>query len=119
MIVLSGTDLLTGNMLYGSVPFYNLTAEERGGEVGKELMKSAGMLLGMSLLGNLAGSGMMALALGMHGGVLENAAVSAWVVKLAAKKCALPWMTAFVRGIGANWVGCRLEGWTCRDGPLS
>ncbi|KAI9016683.1 Formate/nitrite transporter-domain-containing protein [Hyaloraphidium curvatum] len=104
MIVFSGTDLLTGNMMYGTVPLLNLTGEQLRGEEGAKAGGELARILWFSFLGNLVGSAFLALALGAYGGVAENAAVAAWVSKLAAKKCALPWFTAFARGVGANWV---------------
>jgi formate/nitrite transporter FocA (FNT family) len=105
MITFSGTDLLTGNMLYGTMPFYELKRDELSGSEGTKAVSDLIKILGISLLGNLVGSGSMALAVSLYGGVAQNAAVASWISSLAAKKCALPWAASFFRGIGANWVG--------------
>ncbi|KXS12596.1 Formate/nitrite transporter [Gonapodya prolifera JEL478] len=104
MIIFSGTDLLTGNMLYGTVPFCDL--QDRSGTETQHAVSNLVKILGVSFVGNLIGSAAMALSVGAFCGVAENATLAGWVMTLAKKKCALPFATAFVRGIGANWLVC-------------
>ena len=103
MIVLSGADLFTSNMMFAAMPFFSLRQADVFGKAGIlrwiELVK----LLSLSFFGNLAGSLTLAASAAWFGNWSDEA--RAWTVRLAHKKGTLPGATLFVRGIGANWVG--------------
>lgn len=93
MIVLSGSDLLTGNFLTQSLPPW--TAERAW---------PASRVLLLSAAGNMAGSLVVAGGL-IAGGLLpEGSQIAAYIAHAAEAKCALSPMAVFVRGIGANWM---------------
>ncbi|KAI9009216.1 Formate/nitrite transporter-domain-containing protein [Hyaloraphidium curvatum] len=104
MIVLTGVDLLTSNMMYTTVPFLELAPREVFGKRGASAWLSLGRLLSVSLFANLAGSVMIAACAAYLGGLSPESV--AWAIKVAHKKGTLPAGTAFVRGIGANWLVC-------------
>ena len=96
LIVLTGTDLLTGNMLYASLPFVS----EKGSA---EAQSRAPSLLATSFVGNVAASSLMAVA---ASALLfpPGSAQAAFAAAVASKKCALPVSVAFFKAIGANWL---------------
>ena len=94
LIVLTGTDLLTSNMLYGTIPF--LTKQ-------KQAVTDYIKLNGVSFCGNLAASCAFAAAASY---VLFpcGSAAAQYAAALAAKKCSLPASHLLIKGIGANWL---------------
>ena len=98
MIVLTGTDMLTSNMLYGALPFVShpqRTLAQRGADWAK--------LVSVSFTGNLVASVAMACCaaawlfpVGSPGAVFAAA--------LATKKCSLPIAAAVGKAVGANWL---------------
>lgn len=92
MITLSGSELLTGNMLTQSLPPFNA---ERAGPLARVLV--------LSFLGNFAGS-LAIVGMAWTGGVFPtDGDVAANAVALAVAKTSLAPQAAFVKGIGANW----------------
>ncbi|MCJ1472266.1 hypothetical protein MMC13_000913 [Lambiella insularis] len=97
MIVLSGSDLFTSNIMFMSVAFLH----RRIGIL--DLLKN----WIISFLGNLAGMlFFMAIVTG-YGGVFEEEAYKLETINFADMKAVTPsWIQIMLRGIGANWLVC-------------
>ena len=98
MIVLSGTDLLTSNMMYGAMPYYSLpsrSAEEKT----QDLLR----LWSVSLAGNLAGSLVMAVAASAWL-FTPGSTQAAFITALAAKKTGLSLGAMVGKATLANWL---------------
>mmetsp|Transcript_33237 Transcript_33237/g.91586 ORF Transcript_33237/g.91586 Transcript_33237/m.91586 type:complete len:323 (+) Transcript_33237:80-1048(+) len=93
MITLSGSELLTGNMLTQSLP-----------PISGERAWPAGRVLGLSFLGNFAGSLTIASMVWAGGIFPTSGVVAAKAAALALGKASLAPSAAFVKGIGANWL---------------
>lgn len=96
MVVFTGTDLLTSNMMYHCLPF--LTHPHRNVQF-KVMMK----VWAISFLGNLLGSCMCAATVTFWG----NFAIvpfSTFVAAVCVKKTSLPFFVAFTKGVAANWL---------------
>ena len=92
MITLSGSELLTGNMLTQSLP---PIGADRAGPVAR--------VLTLSFIGNFAGS-LLVVGMAWAGGVFPaTGAVASSAASLAVSKTSLAPAAAFVKGIGANW----------------
>eukprot|EP00240_Pyramimonas_obovata_P004353 CAMPEP_0118930196 /NCGR_PEP_ID=MMETSP1169-20130426/6962_1 /TAXON_ID=36882 /ORGANISM="Pyramimonas obovata, Strain CCMP722" /LENGTH=345 /DNA_ID=CAMNT_0006872515 /DNA_START=33 /DNA_END=1067 /DNA_ORIENTATION=+ len=93
MIVLSGSELMTGNFLTQSLPSLKETP-----------LAHRAKTIALSGVGNLAGSltmvaGVVAVGLFPHGSLSAGHAVA-----IATGKCSAPLLTAFLKGVGANWL---------------
>ena len=106
MITLSGSELLTGNMLTQSLP---PIGADRAGPVAR--------VLTLSFIGNFAGS-LLVVGMAWAGGVFPaTGAVASSAAALAVSKTSLAPAAAFVKGIGANWcVGSPLPCWLAAPG---
>ena len=98
LIVLSGVDLLTSNMMYGTLPF--LTHPRR---TMKTKLNDLKKLWGVNLAGNFTGCVFIAAAastlLFPTGTAAANLAAA-----IATKKCSYSFGVAFGKAIGANWL---------------
>lgn len=61
-------------------------------------------MLWLSAAGNLAGSLVVVAGVTSCGVIAPGSAAAAYAAKAAAAKCALPALTAFGKGVGANWL---------------
>ncbi|KAL8662865.1 MAG: hypothetical protein Q9202_004379 [Teloschistes flavicans] len=97
MIVLSGADLFTSNIMFMTVAFLHRRITI------VDLLKN----WFISFFGNLAGMlFFMAIVTG-YGGVFEPAAYRQETINFATLKAVTPgWHQIFLRGIGANWLVC-------------
>lgn len=98
MIVLSGSDLFTSNVMY------MLTAL-----LGRRIhIKDLALSWTVSFLGNLAGSLFAVAIIFGYGGVFEETEVYRQaVLTFATQKAVQPmWHQIFLRAIGANWLVC-------------
>ena len=93
MITLSGSELLTGNMLTQTLP-----------PISADRAHPVARVLSLSFLGNFAGS-LAIVGMVWAGGVFPTAtgAIAAKAAALAVSKTSLAPTAAFVKGIGANW----------------
>lgn len=102
LVLVAGADLFTGNCMY--LPGAIMHKKACWGGLVRSWIVSWG--------GNLVGSVCVALFLGyMTGLFLDMAAdggrpLAAYAVNLANAKCNLDFGTAFLRGIGCNWLVC-------------
>ncbi|KAF6232802.1 hypothetical protein HO173_009016 [Letharia columbiana] len=97
MIVLSGADLFTSNVMFMFTAFLHRRAS----------LISLAIVWVTSFLANLAGTlFFMAIVTG-YGGVFEIPAYRTEVINFATAKCLTPtWVQIFCRAIGANWLVC-------------
>jgi formate/nitrite transporter len=102
-IIFTGSDLLTGNFMYGALPFLSKKSPKTEGKlVERSNAYEVGRLLMVSLAGNLVGAIIMAaVASVVMPASLPWASVAAMV---AAKKVHLAFGVAFLKGICANWL---------------
>ena len=92
MITLSGSELLTGNMLTQSLP-----------PIDAYRAAPAARVLTLSFIGNFAGS-LVVVAMVWAGGIFPmSGVVASNAAALAVSKTSLAPVAAFVKGIGANW----------------
>lgn len=98
MIVLSGADLFTSNIMFMTTAF--LHRRVTVWDVAKSWV--------VSYVGNLGGMLFFALVIIGYGGVFEETpAYTQAAVNIAMQKAVNPqWHQIFLRGIGANWLVC-------------
>lgn len=98
MIVLSGSDLFTSNVMFMWTAFLHR----------RITILDLSRVWVVSFFGNLAGSLFFALIMMGYGGVFEETpAYSTAAVNLAVQKAKNPqWHQIFLRAIGANWLVC-------------
>lgn len=98
MIILTGTDLLTSNMMYGVLPFLALP----GRNLGKKVADVA-KLCAVSFGGNALGS-MLIAACASAWIFLPGSPGAGFIAAACAKKCALPLGAMVGKGMCANWL---------------
>jgi len=98
MIVLSGADLFTSNIMFMWTAFLHRRVS----------IVDVARVWFVSFFGNLAGSLFFALIIMGYGGVFqETPGYSHAAVQLAVQKAHNPrWHQIFLRAIGANWLVC-------------
>jgi formate/nitrite transporter len=101
MVLMAGASLFTGDVMY-------MTGSYSDGGVGGSAFWR---YLTISYLGNFLGSIFLAFLVFQSKVLLDKAAdgtlpLAATAINLANAKCALPFVTAFVRGILCNWLVC-------------
>jgi len=98
MIVLSGADLFTSNIMFMWTAFLHRRVTVL--DIAKNWV--------ISFLGNLAGSLFFILVIVGYGGVFEASPAYAVAARtIAIEKAILPeWHMIFLRGIAANWLVC-------------
>eukprot|EP00929_Paragymnodinium_shiwhaense_P008740 TRINITY_DN112708_c0_g1_i1.p1 TRINITY_DN112708_c0_g1~~TRINITY_DN112708_c0_g1_i1.p1 ORF type:complete len:410 (+),score=61.96 TRINITY_DN112708_c0_g1_i1:59-1288(+) len=104
MVLLSGSELLTGNFMTMVLPAW------RQPEVSTSTVLSNCLRVwSVSGAGNLAGSLMMALGIYSCSVVAAGSPAGTWLAAAVAKKCALSPLVAIGKGAGANWlVNCAI-----------
>lgn len=95
LVIVGGAELFTGNAMV--LPFGRLA--------GRTTWTGLARLWGWSLFGNLAGSLALAGILAISGSFASDPQRS-FIEATAQAKMHLPFLTAFVRGILANWLVC-------------
>eukprot|EP00039_Didymoeca_costata_P021706 m.345243 g.345243 ORF g.345243 m.345243 type:complete len:368 (+) comp25978_c0_seq1:279-1382(+) len=95
LVIFTGSELLTSNMFYHTLPF--LTHAHRDVN-----LKTLGKVLGLSAIGNFIGS--VAIAAYASNYIFLADPYTTWATAIAVKKTSLSAGTAFMKGIGANWL---------------
>lgn len=96
MVVLLGTELFTGNALM-------ITAAISGKITWKLLLRNWGIVF----LGNLVGAVVLAALMAFFGQLnIGGGDLAVYTAKVAASKCGLPWINAFVMAIFCNLLVC-------------
>jgi len=97
LVVLTGADLYTSNVMYLPVAFLHKRATLM--DVGKSFF--------VSYFGNLAGMLFFMAIICGYGGVFEAAAYKTESINFAVAKAVTPqWHQIFLKAIGANWLVC-------------
>lgn len=98
LIVLTGTDLLTSNMLYGALPFFS-----HPGRSVTHRLRGWARLMAVSFTGNMLGS--VAIACCAAAWLFPVGSPGAvFAASLATKKLSLPLAAAVGKAAGANWL---------------
>lgn len=96
LVVIAGAELFTGNCLFAPISLFNKEATFKGLAVNWILVYVA----------NLIGSMFVAYFLAYKCGLFNTMPWAGWAVTVANTKCGLDFTTAFLRGIGCNWLVC-------------
>ncbi len=96
LVVIAGSELFTGNCMFAPLSVLNREATLRG------LIKNWSLVYA----GNFLGSIFVAFFLAYQCGFFDNPPWAAWAATVANTKCGLDFWTAFLRGIGCNWLVC-------------
>jgi len=96
LVVVGGAELFTGNCMFAPISLLNRETGFRGLIVNWSLVYVA----------NLMGSIFVAALLAYKCGYFDAMPWSGWAVTVANAKCGLDFTTAFLRGVGCNWLVC-------------
>ena len=96
LVVIAGSELFTGNCMFAPISVLNGEAPLKG------LLKNWSIVY----LGNFLGSIFVAYFLAYQCGFFDNLPWAGWAATVANTKCGLDFGTAFLRGIGCNWLVC-------------
>jgi formate/nitrite transporter len=96
LVVIAGSELFTGNCMFAPISVLN------GESTIKGLMKNWSLVY----IGNFLGSIFLAFFLAYQCGFFDNLPWAGWAATVANGKCGLDFSTAFLRGIGCNWLVC-------------
>jgi len=96
LVVIAGSELFTGNCMFAPISILNGEATFKG------LMKNWLLVY----VGNFLGSIFVAFFLAYLCGFFDNMPWAGWAATVANGKCGLDFSTAFLRGIGCNWLVC-------------
>ncbi len=96
LVVIAGAELFTGNCMFIPISLLNRESGFRG------LAKNWILVF----LANLIGSMFVAFFLAYKCGFFNAMPWAGWAVTVANAKCSLDFTTAFLRGIGCNWLVC-------------
>ena len=96
LVVIAGSELFTGNCMFAPISVLNGEASLKG------LLKNWSIVY----LGNFLGSIFVAYFLAYQCGFFDNVPWASWAATVANTKCGLDFSTAFLRGIGCNWLVC-------------
>jgi formate/nitrite transporter len=96
LVVIGGAELFTGNCMFAPFSLFNRESEFKG------------LALNWSVvyLANLLGSIFVAFFLAYKCGFFNTMPMAGWAATVANAKCGLDFTTAFLRGIGCNWLVC-------------
>jgi formate/nitrite transporter len=96
LVVIAGSELFTGNCLFAPISV-----------LGKEsTIKGLAANWTIVYIGNFVGSVFLAFFLAYKCGFFNAMPWAEWAVTVANAKCNLDPLTAFLRGIGCNWLVC-------------
>jgi formate/nitrite transporter len=96
LVVIAGSELFTGNCMFAPISVLNGEASFKG------LMKNWTLVY----VGNFLGSIFVAYFLAYQCGFFDSMPWAGWAATVANAKCGLDFTTAFLRGIGCNWLVC-------------
>ena len=96
LVVIAGAELFTGNCLFAPISVLNREATLKGLVANWTLV----------LIGNFIGSIFVAYFLAYACGFFDVMPWTGWAATVANTKCGLDFTTAFLRGIGCNWLVC-------------
>jgi formate/nitrite transporter len=96
LVVIAGSELFTGNCMFAPISVLNGEASFKG------LMKNWTVVY----VGNFIGSIFVAYFLAYQCGFFDGMPWAGWAATVANTKCGLDFSTAFLRGIGCNWLVC-------------
>jgi formate/nitrite transporter len=96
LVVIAGSELFTGNCMFAPISVMSGEASFKG------LMKNWTLVY----VGNFIGSIFVAYFLAYQCGLFDSMPWSGWAATVANNKCGLDFTTAFLRGIGCNWLVC-------------
>ncbi|WP_353845209.1 formate/nitrite transporter family protein [Methanothrix sp.] len=96
LVIIAGSELFTGNCMFAPISVLNGEATVKG------LAKNWSLVL----FGNFLGSIFVAYFLAYQCGFFDNLPWAGWAATVANTKCGLDFGTAFLRGIGCNWLVC-------------
>lgn len=96
LVVIAGSELFTGNCLFAPISVLNRESKLKG-------LASNWTLV---YIGNFVGSIFLAFFLAYKCGFFNAMPWAGWAVTVANTKCGLDPMTAFLRGVGCNWLVC-------------
>jgi len=101
MIVMNGVDLLTSNMMYGTLPFMANHQDEEKIQFNSKLLSDVCRYSGISFVGNLTAcvaiAALFSTAFGYGG-------IATFACSIAVAKTSLPFFVAFWKAIFANWL---------------
>lgn len=100
MIVTSGMDLVTSNMMFATLPFL-IKDPKRSPEAAKTLLSDCLRLLGVSYSGNLIASVAMA---SVFAALYGTGGVATFAASIAVAKTGNPFFIALLKGVLANWL---------------
>jgi len=96
LVVIAGSELFTGNCMFAPISLLNKEASFKG------LAKNWALVY----VANLLGSVFVAYFLAYQCGFFDALPWAGWAANVANTKCGLDFATAFLRGIGCNWLVC-------------
>jgi len=101
MIVITGVDLVTSNMMYATVPFLMKTQLSRTTEQTKNLMNDCIRYSGISYFGNFVASVFFAAA---FSSLYGSGSIAALASTIAVSKTSYPFFITMFKGVLANWL---------------
>jgi formate/nitrite transporter len=96
LVVIAGSELFTGNCMFAPIAVLNKEASLKGLAINWTLV----------YIGNFIGSIFVAFFLAYKCGFFNALPWAGWAATVANTKCGLDFTTAFLRGIGCNWLVC-------------
>lgn len=96
LVVIAGSELFTGNCMFAPISVLN----------GESSWKGLAKNWTLVYIGNFLGSIFVAYFLAYKCGYFNSMPWESWAVSVANTKCGLDFATAFLRGIGCNWLVC-------------
>lgn len=96
LVVIAGSELFTGNCMFAPISVLN----------GESSWKGLAKNWTLVYIGNFLGSIFVAFFLAYKCGYFNSMPWESWAVSVANTKCGLDFTTAFLRGIGCNWLVC-------------
>ena len=96
LVVIAGSELFTGNCLFAPISVLNKESSVKGLFVNWTVV----------YVGNFIGSIFLAFFLAYKCGFFNAMPWAGWAATVANAKCGLDPLTAFLRGIGCNWLVC-------------
>ena len=96
LVVIAGSELFTGNCMFAPISVLNGEARING------LLKNWSLVY----IANFLGSIFVAFFLAYKCGFFDIMPWASWAASVANTKCGLDFGTAFLRGVGCNWLVC-------------
>jgi len=96
LVVIAGSELFTGNCMFAPLSVLN----------GESSLKGLAKNWTIVYIGNFIGSIFVAYFLAYKCGYFNSMPWESWAASVANTKCGLDFTTAFLRGIGCNWLVC-------------